>query len=427
MGASYTGEHIVEKLDTAETQTIKEILQLLDTKFGRTRLEELEELMEEWIKFNFNEHDSEEDYIFSQEKIIARQNETKVTLAEWNAIWMMHGAKQRKGIESFQLLQLREVLKTVSNEMQTEFVSKYRELKIESNRGRQTTPVNTTLMMRKRSVSRQRYHDQRIRRDSKGRDFYQERRSRDDSRGRPFHRKYYRRDNERHRSFSRDMRSRSRKNIPDERNRRSRSRGRKNDKKQGSRCTGCTCDDCKQLRETAKELNVNWCREYKENEGVQVKGSEQSNQIMILDLEAPVSVSGKKWMEEYLEKHGMKLQELNTVRCYQKMTFGPSKQYISRLKVELPVPVQDVNGKSTNIKVQTYIVEADVPFLCGKSELQNEWKSKINTENNIWEVKMNGQIKEFRMIGTTGNHVALKIGKEEVTDVKQNERDKCNE
>merc|ERR1712240_204674 len=201
-------------------------------------------------------------------------------------------------------------LREGEDEMQKDFVSKYRELKIESNRGKQTTPV-TALVMRKQSLSRQRYHDQRIRRDSKGRDFYQERRSRDDSRGRPFHRKYYRRSNERHRSFSRDMRSRSRINLPDERDGRSRGRGRKNDKKQESRCTGCTCDDCKQLRETAKELNLNWCREYKENEGAQVKGSEQSNQIMILDLRAPVSVSGKKWMEEYLEKHGMKLQELN--------------------------------------------------------------------------------------------------------------------
>ena len=105
--ARYTGEHIVGKLDTVETQTIKEILKQLDTKYGRTRLEELEELMEQWIKFNFNEHDSEEEYLFAQEKIISRQNETKVTLAEWNTIWMMHGAKQRKGIESYQLQQLR--------------------------------------------------------------------------------------------------------------------------------------------------------------------------------------------------------------------------------------------------------------------------------------------------------------------------------
>ena len=221
------------------------------------------------------------------------------------------------------------------------------------------------------------------------------------------------------------MRSRSRKNLPDERDGRSGSRGRKNDKKQGSRCTGCTCDDCKQLRETAKELNVNWCKEYKENERVQVKGSEQSNQIMILDLGAPVSVSGKKWMEEYLEKHGMELQELNKVRCYQKMTFGPSRQYISRLKVELPVTVQDVNGKEDTLKVHTYIVEADVPFLCGKSELQDKWKSKINTESNILEVKMNGQRKEFRMIGTAGNHVALKIGREDLIDDKYNRSDEC--
>ena len=151
--ARYAGEHIVGTLDTAERQNIKEILKLLDIKFGRTRLEELEELMEEWIKFNFNEHDSEEDYIFSQEKIIARQNETKVTLAEWNAIWMMHGAKQRKGIESFQLHQLRDILKTGSDEMQKDFVSKYREIKIESNRGRQNTPVNTVNMIRKSSKS----------------------------------------------------------------------------------------------------------------------------------------------------------------------------------------------------------------------------------------------------------------------------------
>merc|ERR1712240_434197 len=348
------------------------------------------------------------------------------TLAEWNAIWMMHGAKQRKGIESFQLLQLRDVLKTESNEMQKEFVSKYRELKIESNRGKQTSPVNT-LITGKRSLSRQRYHDQRIRRDSKGRDFYQERRSRADSRGRPFHRKYYRRSNERQRSFSRDMRSRSRGNLPGERNGRSRSTGRKNDKKQELRCTRCTCDNCKKLRETVKELNVNWCREYEESEETQVKGSEQSNQIMILDLGAPVSVSGKKWMEEYLEKHGMKLQELNKVRCYQKMTFGPSRQYISRLKVELPVPVQEVNSKEDTLKVQTYIVEADVPFLCGKSELQDKCKSKINTESNILEVKMNGKRKEFRMIGTAGNHVALKIGKEELIDDKYNESEKCSD
>merc|ERR1712240_366291 len=215
--------------------------------------------------------------------------------------------------------------------------------------------------------------------------------SRNDSRGRQFHRKYYRRDNERHRSFSRDMRSRSRKNRPDEIDKRSGSRGRKNDEMQESRCTRCTCDDCKQIGEIANDLNVNWCKEPKENEEAQGKGSEQHNQIMILDLGAPVSVSGRRWIEEYLKRHGMTLQGLIQVRCYQKLTFGPSRQYISRLKVELPVKVQDMDSKEETLKVQTYIVEADLPFLCGKSELQDNWKSKINTESNILEAKINGQ------------------------------------
>merc|ERR1712240_703465 len=98
--------------------------------------------------------------------------------------------------------------KTNSEEVQKDFVTKYRELKIESNRGKQA-PCADTYLMRKRSISRQRYHEQRTRRDSQGRYFYQDRRSRNDSRGRPFYRRYYRRDNDRQRSFSRDMRSMS--------------------------------------------------------------------------------------------------------------------------------------------------------------------------------------------------------------------------
>ena len=53
-----------------------------DLKYGRTRLEELEEIMEDWIKFNFNEHESEEEYWFAQEKMIKIQEEKQVSLEE---------------------------------------------------------------------------------------------------------------------------------------------------------------------------------------------------------------------------------------------------------------------------------------------------------------------------------------------------------
>merc|ERR1711867_2706 len=123
--------------------------------------------------------------------------------------WLMYGAKQRQGMESYHLQELRNVVKANSVEVQKDYKKKYRKLKIESNRGK-TAPCADTFYMGKQSLSRQRYHDQRTRRDSQGRDFYQDRRSRNDSRGRPFYRRYYRRDNDRQRSFSRDMRSMSR-------------------------------------------------------------------------------------------------------------------------------------------------------------------------------------------------------------------------
>ena len=161
---------------------MKGLIELSNTKYSRTRLEELEEIMEDYIKFNFNEYESEEEYLLAQEKLIARQDEKQISLKEWNTIWLMYGATQRKGIEDYQLQELRKVVKADRIEVQKDFIKKYRELKIESNRGKQT-PCANTYLMGKRSLSRQRYQEQRTRRDSKGRDYYQDRKSRNDSRG----------------------------------------------------------------------------------------------------------------------------------------------------------------------------------------------------------------------------------------------------
>merc|ERR1711955_49816 len=144
--------------------------------------------------------------------------------------------------------------------------------------------------------------------------------------------------------------------------------------------------------------------EFKENGEAQVSVTEKSNQVMILDLGASVSVAGNEWIKRYLEDHGLELKNLKTVGCHQKLTFGPSKQYTSDLMVELSVLVRGLDGKEDTLKVLTYLVDADVPFLCGKRELKDRWKSKIDTENNILEIKTDGKRKNFKMIETRRNH-----------------------
>merc|ERR1711895_350377 len=226
-----------------------------------------------WIKFDFNEYESEEEYLLAQEKLIARQEEKEVTLKEWNTIWLMYGATQRQGTTDYHLQELRRVVKTRGINMHKDFINKYRELKVESHRGAEGACAET-LYMGSPSKSRQRFEEQRFRRDSKDRDYYQDRKSRRDDRGRTFFRRYYRPQKDRRRDFSRDMRSYSRQRSKSRDSgeyckERGRSRDRKNSgDRSKSGCRGCKCESCEKILNLAKELKVNWCQNITVNEEI---------------------------------------------------------------------------------------------------------------------------------------------------------------
>merc|ERR1711942_444346 len=152
-----------------------------------------------------------------------------------------------------------------------EFREKYKEMRIESNRGK----VSDTYYMGQESRSRQRFHSQqRVRRDSQGRYYFQERKGRNDSRGRQFHRRYYRRESRHPRDFSKDFRlfSRPRSNSNENRGRSGsrnedrRSKSRENNKEEYKSCIGCKCEACVKMRKNVQEITVNLCEGYAMNE-----------------------------------------------------------------------------------------------------------------------------------------------------------------
>merc|ERR1712112_692091 len=214
-----------------------------------------------------------------------------------------------------------------------QFIQRYRELKIEFNREKGTACTNVKYL-NSQSTARKRFD--RIRRDSKGRDYYQDSKNRIDTRGRPFYRRYYKGEKDRRRSFSREMRevSRNRSKSPRERKRSSSSNRGRTRERSGSAggtngCIRCKCETCDNMAKVAKELNVKWCKEFTLKEEILVNYTEQGKQLMIIDLGAPVSLAGEKWITQYLKNHEVELKDLKSRKCTQKFRFGPSKQYIS--------------------------------------------------------------------------------------------------
>ena len=58
--AKFVGNHILPVLNTAEHQTVKDIIDCLEKKYGRTRLEKL---VSYWMKFKENDFDDRDDFI----------------------------------------------------------------------------------------------------------------------------------------------------------------------------------------------------------------------------------------------------------------------------------------------------------------------------------------------------------------------------
>ena len=86
--------------------------------------------------------------------------------------------------------------------------------------------------------------------------------------------------------------------------------------------------------------------------------------------------------------------------------------------VYLPIILKTLDGREEVLQVFTYLVDADIPFLYGASELKEKWKSKIDNENSVLEIKLEeGRIRHFRIVETSGNHVALELEKGEIKEI----------
>merc|ERR1711895_113681 len=101
---------------------------------------------------------------------------------------------------------------------------------------------------------------------------------------------------------------------------------------------------------------------------------------------------------------------MKSVSCNQPFVFSPSKRYVSKLLVEHPIRVTRMDGKEDVLRVQTYLVDGEVPFLCGKQTLES-WNFNIYGPEKMLEIHMKNsddQGKKFlRMEETAGGNYGI--------------------
>ena len=98
----FLSEHVLTMLSTPEKQKVKEVIKCLEDRYGRTRLEKLEELVVDWMRFKVDDYEEEGDFLHAMEEIQRRKKEINVIDEEWHAVWMLKKAKKRRGMNDFQ-------------------------------------------------------------------------------------------------------------------------------------------------------------------------------------------------------------------------------------------------------------------------------------------------------------------------------------
>ena len=99
--SKYIEEHILPVLENKEDQTIKKVLEILSIKYGRTRIEKIEDFMDEWTKFKGNKDDNDGELLLGMKEINQRRKELKMTEDKWVVTWMLGIVKKRNKLDKF--------------------------------------------------------------------------------------------------------------------------------------------------------------------------------------------------------------------------------------------------------------------------------------------------------------------------------------
>ena len=74
----YMAKHVLEVLDTVETHNVQQVIGILKRKYGKTRMEDVEDLITEWMSLKAKKYEDEDDFLLAMERLYNRKEQYKV-------------------------------------------------------------------------------------------------------------------------------------------------------------------------------------------------------------------------------------------------------------------------------------------------------------------------------------------------------------
>ena len=97
-------------------------------KYGHTRVEQIEDFMEDWSKFKDDQYKDDGELHLGMRELNQRRMELKMTEDEWVSVWMLGIVKKRKRLDKFIYQSLRDIVKVGGDNVVNNFEEKFKEL-----------------------------------------------------------------------------------------------------------------------------------------------------------------------------------------------------------------------------------------------------------------------------------------------------------
>ena len=81
-------------------QTLEKVIGLLDVKYGQSRTEKVEDVIEDYLKFREDQYEDDNELILAMSELRQRRRDLKMSFEEFDSVWMLEKMKKRRKMVS---------------------------------------------------------------------------------------------------------------------------------------------------------------------------------------------------------------------------------------------------------------------------------------------------------------------------------------